>query len=727
MVPWRRHTVPNKTKASPKSMHKQVLGRLPALAGFERGYASPGPFRAETIRGIISNSVHATRQTLGVRLMPSESALLISGISLLLIAGVVGLISRKIAESLTSILCALGSLLILTASLFVLMRGNAIALEFPLFGHVAIDRLSAVFTGLIGMVALMASIYAVGYNAIARHSDAPWSRLAYCVFLLTMVLVVMARNVVGFLFAWELMALSSYLLVVSDVRRKAAARAGILYLVMTHGATACLVVAFFLWSRRAGSTDFRGWAAAAGMMPLGLKSGLFALLLGGFAAKAGAVPLHIWLPEAHPAAPSHVSALMSGAMLKTAVYGLIRFGIVLLPGGAAWWGIAVLLIGSVSAVLGALYAVVECDLKRLLAYSSVENVGIIFVGVGVTILARHYGLNEMAGFALSASLFHAVNHSLFKGLLFLNAGSIVAATDTRSLDRMGGLIRAMPMTAASFLVGAAAISALPPFNGFASEWATFQALTGLGWRLPETVIRLAMPLAASGIALTGALAAYAFVKAYGSAFLGLPRSSGAGAAREVGVWMWAPPAIMSVVCVLFGLFPGVPFRLLSGAVTLAAIPAPPQAGPGLLSAGSRIDPAILAGVLAAGAMVVLIIRAVRRSGARRSDTWNCGYPLDGSMEYSSMSFSQPAMRVFERILMPRQTVKINRLGSTPFAARVVFEERLRPVFRELIYYPLHRALLNLSRRVRKLQNGLLQVYLLYIMVTLVILLILARL
>lgn len=707
---------------------------------------------------------------LGVAPMLLVSVLLRSGIGIFLCAGIAGAVFRKkedsaVAGLATYILCALGSIMIFVSALYVLLTNvPTVVLEIPVIGLLLMDRLAAIFLGLISLVALTASIYAVGYQVLGHHDHnaACWTNLAYAVFILAMILVVTAGNMVGFLFAWELMALSSYLLVVSDVRKKESAKAGVLYLVMTHGAAAFLMVAFMLWSRWAGTPDFFGWAAGATQMSAGMRGALFLMLLVGFAAKAGAVPLHIWLPEAHPAAPSHVSALMSGAMLKTAIYGLLRFCVVLLPESAAWWGIAVLLIGAISAVISVLYAVVERDLKRLLAYSSAENIGIILMSIGAGMTAQHHGLSQVAGLAFAAALFHALNHATFKSLLFMNAGSIIKAAGSRSLDYMGGLIRKMPWTAASFLVGAVAISSLPPLNGFASEWAVFQSLIGLGRQLNGNWSGLLMPIAASGLALTGALAAYAFVKGFGMVFLGVPRTQAAADAREVTPWMWLPPAISVIICVVLGLFPQAILTFLADIVPNAVI----TAGTGAIAGtGAAVGTVAATGSGAAvgiephwfvlfggvSTLILLSCRMLRRRGSSRNrncssdhshdnssdynrdldirigETWNCGYPLDSSMEYTAMAYAQPVMRVFRKLLKPHHSVQVIRHRQTPFAAKVIFTESLPPIFMDLFYRPLQKAALFAAAKIRHLQNGKLQNYLLYILITLAVLLIITRL
>jgi len=700
----------------------------------------------------------------------------------LLCAGIAGAVFRSkkdsnVAGLATYILCAFGSLLQLIAALYVILADvPPVTLEIPVIGLLLLDKLAAVFIGLISLVAVTASIYAVGYQVLGQHGHKPgqhdhsaacWTNLAYAIFILAMILVVTAGNMVGFLFAWELMALSSYLLVVSEIRKKESAKAGVLYLVMTHGAAAFLIVAFLLWSKWAGTFDFLGWAAGAAQMPAGMRSALFLMLLIGFAAKAGAVPLHVWLPEAHPAAPSHVSALMSGAMLKTAIYGLLRFCVTMLPEGAVWWGIAVLLIGALSAVISVLYAVVERDIKRLLAYSSAENIGIILMSIGAGMIAQHYGLAQVASLALAAALFHALNHAAFKSLLFMNAGAIIKAAGSRNLDFLGGLIRKMPWTAASFLVGAVAIASLPPLNGFASEWAVFQSLIGLGRHLGSHWSGLLLPLAASGLALTGALAAYAFVKAFGMAFLGVPRTQAAAEAREATHWMWVPPVVLAVICVVLGLFPQGVLTFLADVVTFLAdvvpVAAVTSAGAGAIGVidgtGDIAGTAVSAGTAFAawgagiephwfvvfGAISALIIWTFRRlhrrgdgsirgrrgsagqSDVRIGETWSCGYPVNHLNEYTATAYAQPVTRVFRKLLQPRQRVQVIRHRHTPFAARVKFAESLPPIFMDLLYLPLQKAALFAAGKIRHLQNGKLQHYLLYILIMLVVLLIITRL
>ena len=399
----------------------------------------------------------------------------------------------------------------------------------------SVDGLSAFFLLVVSLVAAAAAIYGPRY--LGAHAKAPFVQvLALNVFVGCMALVCCAGDALTFLLAWEGMTLASYVLVVSDTESEENTRAGLLYLVMAHAGTAALLVVFLILVDHAQAFDFAALRTAARGLDGSTRTTLFMLALAGFGAKAGVVPLHVWLPKAHPAAPSHVSALMSGVMLKVALYGLFRFGFDLLAPAVgplpASWGWTVLILGSISAVIGVLLALQQHDLKRLLAYHSVENVGIILIGAGLAmLLCNGRGGEPLATLALAASLLHTLNHAAFKGLLFLAAGSVISRTHVRNMEELGGLARRMPWTAWLFLLGAVAISGLPPLNGFVSEWMTFQALVLGGARFGGATGLLA-GVAASMLALTGGLAAACFAKAFGVTFLGRPRSTHAEQATE---------------------------------------------------------------------------------------------------------------------------------------------------------------------------------------------------
>ncbi|MCX6021322.1 MAG: proton-conducting transporter membrane subunit, partial [Chloroflexi bacterium] len=423
---------------------------------------------------------------------------------------------------------------------------------------IRLDPLAAFFLLLISLLAVAASLYAVGYLAGERVGPLA---AAYNGFLAAMSLVTLADSVFAFLFAWEAMSLLSYFLVMRNHYDAETRRAGFIYLVMTHIGTAFLAVAFFTLSSGAGSLEFAAFRSAAPHLPPLLRDLIFLSALVGFGAKAGLIPLHVWLPRAHPAAPSHVSALMSGAMIKTAVYGLLRVSWEFAGPGPAWWGELLLALGAVSAVMGVLYALMERDLKRLLAFSSIENMGIIQLGLGAALLLMARGQAAPAALALTAALFHSLNHAAFKGLLFLAAGAVQHRAHTRDLDRLGGLVRRMPWTAGAFLLGAAAIAALPPLNGFASEWLTFQSLLALGATAAGPLEALSAALAAGALALTGGVAALTFVKAFGVGFLGVARSDNAARATEAAGAMRGGMLLLALLCLVLGLAPTAALRL----------------------------------------------------------------------------------------------------------------------------------------------------------------------
>lgn len=633
----------------------------------------------------------------------------------------------------------LGAAAALVAALRVLVGGEALSVTlgqtFP-FGPWAfrVDALGAFFLLAFALPALAASGYALGYVREFYGRDGFFALgAAYNLFLLSLLLVLGAGNAFTFLVVWELMALTSFLLVVFRHREAGVTRAGFVYIVMTHAGTACITGAFLLLFRATGSLDFSAWAAAAagGTLPAGVRTAAFLLALAGFGAKAGVIPLHVWLPLAHPAAPSHVSALMSGVMLKVAVYGFLRFLPALGP-AEPWWGAAVLAAGAVTALLGILYALVEVDLKRFLAFSSVENVGVILLGLGAALSLQGLGLPTAAALALAASLYHVLNHAVFKGLLFLGAGAVIGATHTGNMDRLGGLARRMPVTSLLFLVGALSISALPPFNGFVSEWLTLQSLLALGLSAPSAVLEILAPVGAAALALTGALAAAGFVRAYGMTFLALPRSEAAAHAAETSRSQRAAMVLPAVLCLALGLAPGWVLRLLTPAVA-AWTGAAPVAASGWGAAASvgalagRITPGLLFALLAVPGIAVLFLlrAAARRRPERLAPTWGCGIALTPRMEYSASAFSQPLRMIFRQILRPRPELEARHEVSPYFACYLRYRTEITPVFERYLYGPAARLLVEASHRLRGIQAGGIRLYLAYILATLVFLLVVA--
>jgi hydrogenase-4 component B len=479
--------------------------------------------------------------------------------------------------------------------------------------------------------------------------------------------------------------------------------------------------------------DFAAWpAAAAGLSP-GARNLVWLLLGVGFATKAGVVPLHVWLPLAHPAAPSHVSALMSGVMIKLGIYGLIRASLDWLGPGPAWWGGVVLLAGTVSAVIGVLYALVEHDLKRLLAFHSIENIGIILIGLGSGMVFQVSSSPTLAVLGVTAALYHVMNHAVFKALLFLGAGAVVQATGTRNMEAMGGLVKRMPWTAACFLIGSAAIAALPPLNGFVSEWLTFQALLQ-NLHLPRPGLNLIFTVGIAGLALTGGLAMACFVKAFGITFLALPRSTAAAAAREVAGTMRLGMVTLAAGCVVLGLGATVVTpRLAQVAAAMLALPVPAAHSDWLTVRVSgefaSLSTIAVAGALAASVTILAVGMAVlgTRGRARRSETWGCGRIVQTArMEYTATAFANPFKRVFDFLYRPVTQLDIEaHPESRFFVHRIEYANPTRFLLEDWLYRPVLDAVHRGARLARTIQSGSANLYLAYILAALLLMLALA--
>ena len=602
---------------------------------------------------------------------------------------------------------------------------------------IRLDPLAALFVLTISLVGLAASIYALGYvtEFYGRASIAVLGSL-FNGFLLSMTLVVIADNGFFFLIVWELMSLLSYFLVVTEHGKAEVRYAGLFYLIMTHVGTAFIILAFLIFFQGGGSFSFEAFRHPEQPLSEGMRTLVFLMVLIGFGTKAGIVPLHVWLPYAHPAAPSHISALMSGVMIKTAIYALVRVYFDFLGGQFPWWwGFVVLVIGAVSALLGVMYALMEHDLKSLLAYHSVENIGIILLGIGAGMIFQTFGLTEFAALGLLAGLYHTINHAMFKALLFLGAGSLLYATHTRNMEEYGGLLRRMPWTGVFFLIGAVSISALPPTNGFVSEWLVFQSLF-LSFHLPTVLLKLMLPLAAAMLALTSVLALTCFAKAFGISFLALPRSSHARQAEEVPITMRIAMGMLAVVCVLLGLAPMVVVPMLDRVVAPFAglsIEGKVLALDGWALAPvnvefSSLSPMALALLLIALSALGLLL-AVAFGGLvkqRYYKTWGCGINLTARMEYTATGFVQPIKRVFGAIYQPTVKLETELLKeSRYFAKRRHFEFHIEPVFQKYLYDPVVAFFIGMAERLRVIQGGSLHLYLAYIFVTLIVLLLFA--
>ena len=604
------------------------------------------------------------------------------------------------------------------------------------FGGLAlrVDGLSAFFLIVLAVVAVPSNVY--GFSYTERYDGRVRLRLigsAQALLLLAMTMTITADNALTFLAGWELASLCAYLIVLTDPAHAGAVRAANWYLGVTHAGFAALVAMFFLLS--GGDLPASFDLMRASTLGPGARNVVFLLALFGFGAKAGLMPLHVWLPMAHPVAPSHGSALMSGLVIKLGVYGFVRIVFDLLGPGPAWWGGTALAAGGVSALLGVLYALMEHDLKRLLAYHSVENIGIIFMGLGGSLLLGGYGLSELAVVGAVGGLYHTMNHAAFKGLLFLCAGAVQQAAGTINMDRLGGLIRRMPWTAACFLVGAAAISALPPLNGFASEWLVFQTLLS-GIAIPRPEVALTMPLAVGLLALTGGLAAACFVKAFGITFLAIPRSPGAEHAHEVPRAMRVGMGLLVIPCVVLGVAPfALARRLVQVSADLRAlrVDAPVTLTTGLTLHSphglGRMSPPMLAMMLAAAtALTVAAVALVASRRMRVGDTWGCGrIGQTPRMQYTASAFAEPLRRVFAEIYRPTEDVSIEaHPESRYFVREMEYRAEIYPWFERRLYGPLIALLDRAGERTRRVQHGLVHVYLLYMAATLIVLLVLSK-
>ncbi len=602
---------------------------------------------------------------------------------------------------------------------------------------IRLDSLSSFFVLTISLAGLATSTFAMGYvtKFYGRVALGTLGSL-FNGFLLSMTLVVLADNGFFFLIVWELMSLLSYFLVVTEHEKADVRYAGVFYFIMTHVGTAFIIVTFLVFLQAGGSFSFEAFRHPEHPLPEGMRTLAFLTALIGFGTKAGIVPLHVWLPYAHPAAPSHISALMSGVMIKTAIYALIRIYFDFLGGEFPWWwGFVVLVIGAASALLGVMYALMEHDLKSLLAYHSVENIGIILLGIGAGMIFQSFGMRELAALGLLAGLYHTVNHAMFKALLFLGAGSLLYATHTRNMEEYGGLLRRMPWTGAFFLIGAVSISALPPTNGFVSEWLVFQSLF-LSFHIPDIFLKLMLPLAAAILALTGALALACFAKAFGISFLALPRSTHARHAEEVPVPMRMGMTLLAVVCVALGLGPMVVVPLLDRVVApFAGVPIQEKvlAMDGWALAPVNVEFSSLSTPALALLLVVLSMLGLGlavafggRVNTRRYKTWGCGINLTPRMEYTATGFVQPIKRVFSALYQPTVKLETEFLKeSRYFAKRQHFEFHIEPLFQKYLYDPLITFFTTMADRLKVIQAGSLHLYLTYIFVTLIALLLLA--
>ena len=588
--------------------------------------------------------------------------------------------------------------------------------------YIEVDALSAFFLVPIFLLTGLAAIYGGRYLSDPKYDMRRGSHWAFFNLLAaSMVMVVLARNAILFLVAWELMALSSYFLVTLESEREPVQRAGWTYLVSTHLGTMVLFFFFVLMGSKAGSLDFDAFAAAAAQIQPHATL-FFVLALIGFGSKAGIVPLHVWLPEAHPAAPSHVSALMSGVMIKTGIYGIVRT-FLWLGTPSTGWALTLIAIGCVSGVLGILLASAQRDLKRVLAYSSVENIGIVFLGLGIGILGQATGLPVLTILGYGGALLHILNHALFKGLLFLGAGSVLHGAQTLNMERTGGLMKRMPVTGITFVVGAAAISGLPPLNGFISEFMIYagafhgmQSLDSFG-AVPAIIAIIAL-------ALMGGLAIVSFTRALGTVFLGQPRSTQSAQAHESKPAMLWPMAALAALCVLIGIFAPLSFATLHPVLMqVSQLPAAELAKP-LAQIQSPLSLIVGVSLIFAALVAILFwLRRTRLAGRSRADavTWDCGYAAPSPrMQYSASSFAQPLMHLTAGVVRLRQRLKKPE-GYFPTTGSLSTEAP--DVVERGVWMPLFKSAEWLLSRFRWIQTGSIHLYILYIAITLIVLLI----
>ncbi len=608
-------------------------------------------------------------------------------------------------------------------------RAEATSLTVPvglpwLGAHLVLDALSAVFLTLLGIGGAAASFYAIGYG---RHEHEPQRVLPFFPgFLGAMTLVVLAGDAFTFLLSWEIMSLLSWALVLAHHRDEGSRSAGYLYLVMAGFGTMVLLLAFGLMAGAQGSYEFA--AIRAVERTPGVAALVFGLMVIGAGSKAGLVPLHVWLPVAHPAAPSHVSALMSGVMTKVAVYGFIRVAFDLI-GPVDWWmSPIIIMVGVATAVMGILFAIMDGDGKRILAFSTIENIGVIFAALGLALAFRANGMHALAALAMTAALLHAMNHMMFKSLLFMVMGAVLNATGRRDLDGLGGLIHRMPVTAFLALVGVTAISALPPLNGFVSEWLLFQTVLQSP-KLPQPALQFMVPAAGGLLALAAALAAACFVRFYGVAFLGRARSGDAAGAAETDRWSLGAMAAMAGLCVLAGILPGYLIDLVAPAVDLTVgARVAPQGGNAWLTLvpvgdvrSSYSGFLVMVFIALTGSAVAWLVHRLASRRLRRAPAWDCGFPnADPITQYGGGSFAQPIRRVMASVLAAHETVTMPLPGDLGPARHSAGVEDLAW---SRLYLPLAAAVTGATIRLNALQFLTIRRYLGLVFASLILLLV----
>ncbi len=620
------------------------------------------------------------------------------------------------------------------AALAVLLTGHGFVLSgWRIAGELTIafasNTLGAFFLLIISVVAIGVSLYSMGYvTEYYGKKNIGFLSGGLCLFFAAMVAVVVSDNGVTFLIFWELMSLVSFLLVIFENEHPEVLQAGFIYLVMTHIGTAFIIIAFLFLFQYTGSFSFVVWGQLAQTMPAGLKDAVFLLALLGFGTKAGIVPLHIWLPRAHPVAPSNISAVMSAVMLKMAVYGLLLTGFVFFKGGPAWWGIVLLIAGIASALIGILYGLAENNLKSFLAYSSVENMGVIFCGIGAALIFSAHQLSFAAALAMTAVLFFSLNHALFKSLLFMGAGAVKTAAGTLDINQLGGLQKKMPLVALLFLLGGLALAALPPTNGFISEWAMLQTMLHLSFDLPGPWWQVGGIILAALLLIVGVMVAGGVVKNYGIAFLALPRNP------ELAAKPYKLPALLkagmlfpALLIVGLGIFPDLMLFVINDICEAFFANHMAEGYLWLLPAADGPASASFPKILLLGGLFALLLVAVfvlvrqcfGQGRPRVAATWNCGTPLTPGMQYNGTSFSHPVLKIFRFFTGNHRIVEFET-GLEYFPEKIPHRISSNHYIEDLLYKPAVAATLRLSGWIKLVQNGSLQSYLAYMVIALII-------
>ena len=644
------------------------------------------------------------------------------------VIGLAGLVRPASVFVVGRVLFPLGAVVGLALALVALAgitrpaEGLVLAIGLPdLPFHVRRDALTDVFLFLLGAASAGISVFGAGYFRSGTGTAPGLLCLQYHLFLASMGFVLLADDAYAFMFAWEMMALSSYFLVTTQHRLPDIRRAGFLYLLMAHLGAIGILLSFGVM--QGGSWQFTFDAMRAANLSPAWAAVAFLLALFGFGAKAGLVPLHVWLPEAHPAAPSPVSAMMSGVMLKTALYGLLRVTFDLLGGPVWWWGVVLLAFGLLTAIYGVVFAAAQTDMKRLLAFSSIENIGILFTGVGLAAVFYGVGMNALASLALVAVLYHALNHAFAKSLLFIGTGSVLHATGERNLGKLGGLIHRMPWVAWLTLVGCLAIAGLPPLNGFVSEWLLLQAFLS-SHAVPKPFLNMLLPLGAAVIALAAALAGYVMVKFFGVIFLGQPREPSLDRAHDAGWFERIGLVWLAAGCVALGLFPSSVISLLEivpmqfGLVDARTVGSSWWRVIPVMERQSAYAPLVFLAVVAV--VIILTVLAVQRfyhRRTRRSAPWDCGFVrLDARMQDTAEGFGQPIRHIFQPFFGMRREL------PTPFDAAPHYHVTVSDRVWTHAYLPLATLVQRVAWAVAWLQQGRIATYLMYSFATLLVML-----